>query len=72
MALPLHVEYRTFPMLFYVPAAGLPVMSTKGDVVYERRWTILFGDIEKARAPIEVSGEACSARATKASRCVMR
>ena len=28
LALPLHVEYRTFPMLFYVPPL-LPVMSSK-------------------------------------------
>jgi len=55
IALPLHVEYRTFPMLFYVPPL-LPVMSiTKGDVV-KNDVDDLFADIEKARAPIEYLG----------------
>jgi nitrate reductase beta subunit len=56
MALPLHVEYRTFPMLFYVPPL-LPVMSvTQGDVV-RNDLDELFADIEKARAPIEYLGK---------------
>jgi nitrate reductase beta subunit len=56
LALPLHVEYRTFPMLFYVPPL-LPVMSsTQGDVV-RNEVDELFGDIEKARAPIEYLGK---------------
>ncbi|MFT5462324.1 MAG: nitrate reductase beta subunit [Planctomycetota bacterium] len=55
IALPLHIEYRTFPMLFYVPPL-LPVMSvTKGDVV-KNDLDALFADIEKARAPIEYLG----------------
>ena len=55
LALPLHVEYRTFPMLFYVPPL-LPVMSvTKGDVV-KSDVNELFADIEKARAPMEFLG----------------
>jgi nitrate reductase / nitrite oxidoreductase, beta subunit len=56
LALPLHVEYRTFPMLFYVPPL-LPVMSeTHGDVV---RNTVdsLFGEVEDARPPIEYMGK---------------
>jgi len=56
IALPLHVEYRTFPMLFYVPPL-LPVMSsTNGDVV-KSELDELFGDIEQARAPIEYLGK---------------
>ena len=56
LALPLHVEYRTFPMLFYVPPL-LPVMSvTQGDVV-RNDLDDLFADIEKARAPIEYLGK---------------
>ena len=52
IALPIHVEYRTFPMLFYVPPL-LPVMSiTKGDVV-RSDLDELFADIDKARAPLE-------------------
>jgi nitrate reductase beta subunit len=56
IALPLHVEYRTFPMLFYVPPL-LPVMSsTQGDVV-KSDLDELFADIEQARAPIEYLGK---------------
>ncbi len=56
IALPLHVEYRTFPMLFYVPPL-LPVMSsTQGDVV-KSEVDQLFGDIEQARAPMEYLGK---------------
>ncbi len=56
LALPLHVEFRTFPMLFYVPPL-LPVMSmTKGDVV-QSDLDDLFADIEKARAPMEYLGK---------------
>jgi nitrate reductase beta subunit len=56
IALPIHVEYRTFPMLFYVPPL-LPVMSiTKGDVV-QNDLNELFADIEKARAPMEYLGK---------------
>ncbi|MCA8980786.1 MAG: nitrate reductase subunit beta [Planctomycetes bacterium] len=56
IALPLHVEYRTFPMLFYVPPL-LPVMSsTQGDVV-KNDLDSLFADIEAARAPMEYLGK---------------
>ena len=56
IALPLHVEYRTFPMLFYVPPL-LPVMSsTNGDVV-RNDLEELFGDIESSRAPMEYLGK---------------
>ena len=55
IALPLHVEYRTFPMLFYVPPL-LPVMSrTEGDVVRSDLDDI-FGDIDRARAPMRYLG----------------
>ncbi len=55
IALPMHVEYRTFPMLFYVPPL-LPVMSmTQGDVV-KNDLDELFADIDKARAPMEYLG----------------
>jgi len=55
IALPLHVEFRTFPMLFYVPPL-LPVMSsTQGDVV-KNDLESLFADIDTTRAPIEYLG----------------
>ena len=51
LALPLHVEFRTFPMLFYVPPL-LPVMSSKQDGVVSNQVEHLFGEIDDARAPI--------------------
>ena len=55
IALPPHIEYRTFPMLFYVPPL-LPVMSSKENDVIDNDVDDLFGDIEKARAPIQYFG----------------
>ena len=52
LALPIHVEYRTFPMLFYVPPL-LPVMSTVDGDIVDNEIDTLFGDIEKTRAPIQ-------------------
>jgi nitrate reductase beta subunit len=52
IALPPHVEYRTLPMLFYVPPM-LPVMSSReGDTVVTDS-DEFFHDIEKSRIPIE-------------------
>ncbi len=60
IALPLHVEFRTFPMLFYVPPL-LPVMSKQtGDTVQIDNED-LFADIEKARTPISYLGKLFSA-----------
>ena len=56
LALPLHVEFRTFPMLFYVPPL-LPVMSSSENGVVNNDLDHLFADIEKARAPIEYLGK---------------
>ena len=58
--LPLHVEYRTFPMLFYVPPL-LPVMSVSDGDLVRSDVDELFADIEKARAPIEYLGQLFSA-----------
>jgi nitrate reductase beta subunit len=55
LGLPLHVEYRTFPMLFYVPPL-LPVMSVSDGALVRSEVDALFADIEKARAPIEYMG----------------
>jgi len=52
MALPLHIEYRTLPMLFYVPPMS-PVMASKeGDTVTHTS-DDLFHDIDQARVPIK-------------------
>jgi nitrate reductase beta subunit len=55
LGLPLHVEYRTFPMLFYVPPL-LPVMSTFNGSTLTNDVDGLFADIEKARAPLSYLG----------------
>ncbi len=51
LALPLHAEFRTFPMLFYVPPL-LPVMARSEGGVVSSDSDDLFADIEKARVPI--------------------
>jgi nitrate reductase beta subunit len=52
LALPLHAEFRTLPMLFYVPPL-LPVMARTDDGVYDSSNEELFSPIEKARLPME-------------------
>jgi nitrate reductase beta subunit len=56
IGLPLHIEYRTFPMLFYVPPL-LPVMSASDGDLVRSDAEELFADIEKARAPISYMGK---------------
>jgi nitrate reductase beta subunit len=51
LALPPHAEWRTLPMLFYVPPL-LPVMSQRRDGVVENLSDDLFHDLEQARAPM--------------------
>ncbi len=48
LALPLHIEYRTSPMLFYVPPL-LPVMGKMDNGIYEHAKESFFTSIEKAR-----------------------
>ncbi|MBK8231219.1 MAG: nitrate reductase subunit beta [Candidatus Eisenbacteria bacterium] len=52
LALPLHVEYRTMPMLFYVPPL-LPVMGQAAQGIYAHRAEGLFAGLEQARLPIK-------------------
>jgi nitrate reductase beta subunit len=55
IALPPHVEFRTLPMLFYVPPL-LPVMSRReGDTVATTS-DAFFHDIEEMRAPMAFLG----------------
>lgn len=57
LALPLHPEFRTMPMLFYVPPM-LPVQATLADgrvnlaAAGEDDPVALFGSIEQARVPL--------------------
>ncbi|MDH3494096.1 MAG: nitrate reductase subunit beta [Acidobacteriota bacterium] len=60
LALPLHPEFRTLPMLFYVPPM-LPVMANTEDGVYDTANDELFSPIEKARLPIEFMASLFSA-----------
>jgi nitrate reductase beta subunit len=52
IALPLHAEFRTLPMLFYVPPM-LPVRSSVRDGVVEQGNGDLFHEIDEARAPLQ-------------------
>jgi nitrate reductase beta subunit len=52
LALPLHPEFRTLPMLFYVPPL-LPVMAKTEEGLYDTSGHELFAPIERARLPME-------------------
>ncbi len=52
VALPPHIEYRTLPMLFYVPPMS-PVMAQQGPDTVESVSNEFFHDIEQARVPIQ-------------------
>jgi nitrate reductase beta subunit len=52
IALPLHVEHRTLPMLFYVPPMA-PVMAQKSATAVENVSDDLFHDIDEARVPMQ-------------------
>ncbi len=52
LALPPHLEYRTLPMLFYVPPMS-PVMSNRSNGSLDHVSGDLFHDIEEARVPMK-------------------
>jgi nitrate reductase beta subunit len=52
LALPPHLEYRTLPMLFYVPPMS-PVMSSSENGSLKHVSGDLFHDIEEARVPMK-------------------
>ncbi len=52
IALPPHVEFRTLPMLFYVPPMS-PVMATRKNGAVEHVSDDLFHDIDMARVPMK-------------------
>ncbi|RKZ40244.1 MAG: nitrate reductase subunit beta [Gammaproteobacteria bacterium] len=52
MALPLHPEYRTLPMLFYIPPL-LPVLGHVENGVYNVDAEGYFGSLDKARVPMQ-------------------
>jgi len=51
LALPPHIEYRTLPMLFYVPPMS-PVMASREGGAVEHASDDLFHDIDAARVPM--------------------
>ena len=55
IALPPHAEYRTLPMLFYVPPL-LPVMSQRNGDTVESVSEQMFHAFDEARVPIEYLG----------------
>jgi nitrate reductase beta subunit len=52
IALPPHLEFRTLPMLFYVPPMS-PVMASREDGAIHHVSDDLFHDIEQARVPMQ-------------------
>ena len=52
MALPLHPEFRTLPMLFYIPPL-LPVLGHVDKGVYDVDAEGYFGSLDKARVPMQ-------------------
>ena len=52
LALPPHIEYRTLPMLFYVPPLS-PVQAQRGDDVVHHASDNLFHDIDSSRVPLK-------------------
>ena len=60
LALPLHIEYRTMPMLFYVPPL-LPVMGKDGDQPYDHAEESFFTSLDKSRLSIKYMARLFSA-----------
>ncbi|RLA64652.1 MAG: nitrate reductase subunit beta [Epsilonproteobacteria bacterium] len=52
LALPLHAEYRTIPMLFYVPPL-LPIMGNVSENIYDNKNETYFTSIDQCRLPIK-------------------
>jgi nitrate reductase beta subunit len=67
LALPLHPEYRTLPMLFYVPPL-VPIMGRSSDGVYARagNGNGIFNALDDARLPIRYLASLFSAGNTEA------
>lgn len=71
IALPPHIEYRTFPMLFYVPPM-LPVISAWDGETRKNMAEGLFPIFDQARAPIEFLSRMFTAGDTETMRYVLR
>jgi nitrate reductase / nitrite oxidoreductase, beta subunit len=71
LALPLHIEYRTMPMLFYVPPL-LPVMGQSTNGHYQNQTSDFFTSLEKARLPIKYLASLFSAGNLEVVEAVMK
>ncbi|MEE8418917.1 MAG: nitrate reductase subunit beta [Dehalococcoidales bacterium] len=60
LALPLHAEFRTLPMLFYVPPM-LPVIASMQDGNYDLSTGDFFGSVEQSRVPVKYMASLFSA-----------
>jgi len=52
VALPPHIEFRTLPMLFYVPPMS-PIMASRENDILFHRTEDLFHDIDESRVPMK-------------------
>ncbi len=60
VALPLHSEFRTIPMLFYIPPL-LPIIASMKNGSYNLAQSDFFGTVEDARVPVKYMARLFSA-----------
>jgi len=70
LALPLHPEFRTLPMLFYIPPL-LPVLGHVENGVYGIDSEDYFGSLDKARVPMQYMANLFTAGNEEQVRTVM-
>ncbi len=71
IALPPHIEYRTMPMLFYVPPLS-PVMHSQREKTVSRVSEQFFHEIDDARVPIQFLGNLFGAGQTEHVRYALK
>ncbi|MFQ5633087.1 MAG: 4Fe-4S dicluster domain-containing protein [bacterium] len=71
IALPPHIEFRTLPMLFYVPAM-LPVMASFDGQTVKNLAEGFFPDFDQARVPMEFLGNLFAAGNTAKVRYALK
>ncbi|MEP7118865.1 MAG: 4Fe-4S dicluster domain-containing protein, partial [Acidobacteriota bacterium] len=71
IALPLHAEFRTLPMLYYVPPL-LPVMGRTDNGLYNHEPEDLFAAVGQARLPLRYYAALFSAGNVEVVEAVMR
>jgi nitrate reductase beta subunit len=67
IALPLHPEFRTLPMIFYVPPL-MPFMGKAIDGVYSRSGEGMFAELDETRLPMRYLASLFSAGNTRVVR----